>query len=95
MKKDIKSLVANQIVTKSNRKTVNFTGKRIMEAWDATYQVVYNREELRDHYIAYAILRFKDPIDHLGKSSLEDFPGVQTLLEKYKDEEETVHNNEE
>ena len=59
MRKDIAELEKEQKSTKSQRKTVYFTGERTMPAWKATDIVRVNKEELRLMYAAYNLLRGK------------------------------------
>ncbi len=82
----IKELVKRQIITKANRKTVKISVERTIEAEEAAWKVPINRAELREHYIAYAVLRGKDPKDHLGSSTLEEFTGVVNILAAYNEE---------
>jgi len=95
LKDDIRSQVNHQIITKSNRKTVRFKGVRIMPPYEAAYKALINRENLRNFYIAYAILRKKDPIDHLGTKKLKEFPQVDMILKKYKHDKEVVCSDQE
>ena len=91
MKEDIKSLVTNQIVTKANRKTVKFIGKRKMEPWEANYRVHDNKDLLRQYYQTYAIIRYRDSKCHeIKDDELQKLfydQRVLELLKKYKHEE--------
>lgn len=62
IKNEIVELSKYQREVKANRKTVNFEGKRIMSANEANWQVLKNRERLRHLFIAYAILKGKEPV---------------------------------
>lgn len=61
LKQFIKTTSARQIELKAQRKTVNLAVERTTSPQQATTEHLRNREVLRDHYIAYAILRGKDP----------------------------------
>jgi hypothetical protein len=89
LKNEIKRLVAIQIDTKNQRKTVNFNGDRTLEPWRATMNAQYQRDELRTHYQAYAFLKGKDTTDH---GEIINTYLFNNLLDKYKDEEAVCNN---
>jgi len=62
IKNEIISLSKYQVEVKANRKTVTFNGERIMSAQKASWQVLKNRVRLRHLFIAYAILKGKEPV---------------------------------
>lgn len=62
IKEAIKDLSQQQKELKPQRKTVHFKGTRTVEPGDATYKVDSNRYRLRHMFIAYAILKGKEPI---------------------------------
>lgn len=57
---DIKILANEQITLKPQRKTVYFSGERIIEAYKAVQKANENKEKLRHLYVAYNILREKE-----------------------------------
>jgi hypothetical protein len=53
IKEAIQKLAMEQVKYKPQRKTINFKGKRILEANEAAYLVANNNNHLRHLYIAY------------------------------------------
>jgi hypothetical protein len=60
--KDIKVLAQEQIDLKPQRKTINFSGIRVIDSWKAVQKANENKEKLRHLYVAYNILREKEVI---------------------------------
>ncbi|HEX8586040.1 MAG TPA: hypothetical protein VF680_16725 [Allosphingosinicella sp.] len=58
---EIKRLSKEQTELKPQRKTVYFTGNRTVDAYTASCVTVSNSERLMHLFIAYAILRGKEP----------------------------------
>lgn len=86
-KSDIKSLVAKQIETKEQRKTVNFKGtNRSLTPWQAQMLALEQKNQLKHMYIAYALLRGKS-IETVIKPDT-DFSQrrVDEIMAKYADE---------
>lgn len=57
---EIKRLSQMQVELKPQRKTVNFTGERTIDAEQASYLVFDNKFKLRHLYHAYALLKGKE-----------------------------------
>jgi hypothetical protein len=94
LKTKIKELASNQLSLKNQRKTVNLAGTRTMPTWEASYKHSSNREELRSLYMAYGIIRGKNPedIERNPKTPINQRL-VDKLVEQYKftpNEEETA-----
>jgi hypothetical protein len=79
MKADIKAKVELQKFYKNQRKTVKLVGERKMEANDATYKHMSNREDLRIMYAAYGLARGKS-FSQIERQYSED----QHPLNKYQ-----------
>jgi hypothetical protein len=62
IREEIKRLSQEQRDLKPQRKTVNFTGTRKVTAGDAAYSVMRNAVTLMHLFIAYAIIKGKEPI---------------------------------
>lgn len=88
---EIKKLADEQISLKPQRKTVYFSGERIIEAFKAVQKANENKEKLRHLYVAYNTLRGKETPAFVKR----DFNKV--LVDKYiKDyQEDFVENTEE
>lgn len=85
IKGDIKILVAEQKSVKPQRKTVHYSGSRIMPAWKAVAVHAANRYELRHLYIAYGVMRGKtvEQIEPTRKTK-HDATTLSTILMKYE-----------
>ena len=59
---DIKVLAEEQISLKPQRRTVYFSGNRVIEPWRAVQKANENKEKLRHLYVAYNILREKEVV---------------------------------
>jgi hypothetical protein len=95
LKSKIKDLAASQIVLKNQRKTVNLEGERTLTPSQAAYKHGQNREELRCLYMAYGILRGKQPeeMESNPKTPINQ-KLVDKLVEQYKPiSDETVCAN--
>jgi hypothetical protein len=95
MKADIKAMVELQKFYKNQRKTVHIVGERKLEARDATYKHMANREDLRMMYAAYGLARGKTFSQIESRCSEENHPlknhplknhqrTIDRILEKYK-----------
>lgn len=84
MKNAIKTKVAEQKVLKNQRKTVNLVGNRIVSEHEAALRHIVNREWLRYHYLAYAILRGKS-IENMEPKNSKPYSqsGVQKIVDSY------------
>lgn len=94
LKSEIKTLVANQIITKAQRKTVSLIGERTIDPEDAQYTAWLNKNKLRLLYAAYGVMRGKTFLEIENKnkegvvplSELEDT--INSIVEKYAYEKE-------
>ena len=59
LKTEIKTLVANQIIAKAQRKTVKLVGERTIDPGTAQLIVLDNKAKLRLLYAAYGVMRGK------------------------------------
>lgn len=98
LKELIKEKAALQPVYKNQRKTVNLVGERTIAPDTATAEHKYNREDLKELYIAYTILREKDPL--LACAGYKDFSTwelnrIQTIIDRFQSEfiREVVHTS--
>tara|TARA_R110000868_G_scaffold46247_8_gene152963 strand:+ start:1312 stop:1596 length:285 start_codon:yes stop_codon:yes gene_type:complete len=84
LKLEIAKLVAEQIATKPQRKTVNLVVDRILNAPDAAQKVRDNKTSLRHLYIVYGYLRGKtlEQIEPKRKSEPNQWL-INKLLEKH------------
>lgn len=89
LKLEIAKLVAEQIETKPQRKTVNFTGQRTVDPEKAAYTVKNNKNTLRHLYVVYGLLRGKtvEQVEGKSKTPLSEYL-IKTFTEKYKPVEE-------
>jgi hypothetical protein len=96
MQNTIKELVKNQINTKEQRKEVKFSGTRTMSPSEAAWKHEAQRDELRQYYKAYAILRGKDPKIHSCTKKEEPYneqKKIDELLKTFEYEvEETLRS---
>lgn len=79
IREEIKRLADEQLVLKPQRKTVHFVGTRTVDAYKATVQAFENKERLRHLYVAYAILKGKEPQEFTKREF------QQSLVDKYVD----------
>lgn len=87
LKTTIKTMSAEQSSCKEQRKTVYFQGERKLSASEATALHLHNRQKLRLLYVAYALLRDKDPIVAVGNYDPQNVWEVKAV-EKYVKEYE-------
>lgn len=88
----IKELSSKQVDTKSQRKTVRFTGERTMTASEAQHEADKNAKRLLNLFQAYAILKNKVipvPQMHCGyhNHSGFDMELIKKLVIEYKPED--------
>ncbi len=81
----IKKLAAEQVFYKPQRKSVYFTGDRILKPSEATAKVATNKNLLMHLHIAYDILRKKQP--NLPKKQYWSQVQVDFLVKKYTEQE--------
>lgn len=96
LKETIKTLAAGQKELKNQRKTVNLVGERTMSSFAAYCQHANTRVSLHTFYVAYAILRGKDPLKADQKYGEDPYfvKAVQKQVEKYAAEFEAVRAGE-
>jgi len=85
LKNTIKEMSAEQTTLKPQRKEVHFEGDRKLSPAEAVVRHLTNRQQLRLMYIAYAILREKDPVEAVGNYDPKD-PYQVRAVQKYVDQ---------
>ena len=85
LKSEIKRIEAEQKSLKPQRKTIHFTGNRVVPADQAAHEVKVNKGALRHLYIVYGQLRGKtlEQVEPHRKSEPNPWI-ISKLLEKYK-----------
>lgn len=81
IKETIKTLSAEQVELKNQKKTVHIKGTRIMEPWQAILKHANNRSQLRELHAAYSIIRNKPII--LPKKEVLNMANVAKLAQQY------------
>lgn len=85
LKEKIKVLAQEQVFLKDQRKTVKLQGERKMEPWKACLQHQSNRSELRPLYMAYGILKGKQPHE-IDINYGDNLTYVNKIIEQYNGE---------
>lgn len=80
IREDIKVLANEQLVLKPQRKTINFSGTRTVEAGQAVQKADENKQKLRHLYVAYNVLRGKESQPFTKREF------IQSLVDKYVEE---------
>lgn len=90
LKKEIKTLVEKQVITKAQRKTVKLVGDRIIEPDEAQWKSIENKERLRLLYAAYGIMRGKKYSEIENSHPEENHPlkkmehGINTIVQRFE-----------
>ena len=90
LKKDIKERVELQKFYKNQRKTVKLVGERKISASEATWKHMANREDLREMYLAYGILRDRELSD-IDSNYMEVLGGAKRFAEEYEKKKEILN----